>query len=68
MSTGGWFAEFCEGLSNVDRMSFQISVEVCFHPRSKTVSYDTRRLPHNLIISLRRDTAVSDVQERDYAA
>ena len=27
-----------------------------------------RHLPHNLIISLRRHAAISDVQERDYAA
>ena len=38
VSSGGSFAEFCEGLLKVDSMSFQISVEVCFHPRSKTVA------------------------------
>ena len=29
-----------EGLSIVGRMSFQNSVEVCFHPRGETVSYE----------------------------
>ena len=34
------FAGFCEGFSNVDRVSFQNSVEVCIHPRGKTISYE----------------------------
>ena len=57
MSSGGCFAELSEGFSNVD-----------FHLRGRTRLVRKRRLPQNLIISLRWDTAVSDVQERDWAA
>ena len=36
VSSGGCFAEFCVSLSNVDRVPFQDSFEIGFHPRSKT--------------------------------
>ena len=67
MPSGGCFPEFCKSVSNVDRVPFQNNLEMCFHPCSKTISFLTRRLPRYLIISLRRDTAISDVQERDCA-
>ena len=39
-SSGGCFAERCTCLSNVDRVTFRNSVEICFQPRSKTIAYE----------------------------
>ena len=40
MSSSGCFTELCTCPSNVDRVTFQNSGENCFHPSSKTISYE----------------------------